>query len=40
MILFDTSAIIDFLRGGLKSQSIIEEIERKGESVYTTVVSQ
>ena len=40
MILFDTSAIIDFLRGGLKTKSIVEEIESKRESVYTTVISQ
>ncbi len=40
MILFDTSAIIDFLKGGLKTKSIVEEIESNRESVYTTVISQ
>ncbi len=40
MILFDTSAIIDFLKGGNEAKSIVEEIERNRESVYTTVVSQ
>ena len=27
MILFDTSAIIDFLKGGVKTRSIVEEID-------------
>jgi predicted nucleic acid-binding protein len=40
MILFDTSAIIDFLKGGVKTRSIVEEIESNRESVYTTVISQ
>jgi len=40
MILFDTSAIIDFLKGGVKTKSIVEEIETNRESVYTTVISQ
>ena len=40
MILFDTSAIIDFLKGGLKTKSIVEEIESNRERVYTTVISQ
>ena len=40
MILFDTSAIIDFLKGGLETKSMVEEIERKRESLYTTVISQ
>ncbi len=40
MILFDTSAIIDFLKGGVKVKSIVEEVERNRESVYTTVISQ
>ncbi len=40
MILFDTSAIIDFLKGGVKTKSIVEEIESNRESVYTTVISQ
>lgn len=40
MILFDTSAILDFLKGGLKTKSIVEEIESNRESVYTTVISQ
>ena len=29
MILFNTSAIIDFLKAGLKTKSIVEEIERE-----------
>jgi len=40
MILFDTSAIIDFLKGGVKTKSIVEEIESNRESVYTTLISQ
>ncbi len=40
MILFDTSAIIDFLKGGTKTKSIVEEIESNRENVYTTVISQ
>ena len=40
MIIFDTSAIIDFLKGGVKTKSIVEEIESNRESVYTTVISQ
>ena len=40
MILFDTSAIIDFLKGGLETKSIVEEIERNRESLNTTVISQ
>ncbi len=40
MILFDTSAIIDFLKGGVKTKSIVEEIESNRESIYTTVISQ
>ncbi len=40
MILFDTSAIIDFLKGGVKTKSIVEEIESNRENVYTTVISQ
>lgn len=40
MILFNTSAIIDFLRGGAKPQSVIWRIERKGGAIYTTVISQ
>ncbi len=40
MILFDTSAIIDFLKGGVKTKSIVEELESNRESVYTTVISQ
>ena len=40
MIIFDTSAIIDFLKGGVKTRSIVEEIESNRENVYTTVISQ
>ncbi|OWP55967.1 MAG: hypothetical protein B2I17_08270 [Thermoplasmatales archaeon B_DKE] len=40
MILFDTSAIIDFLKGGPKTKSIVEETERNRENIYTTVISQ
>ena len=40
MIVFDTSAIIDFLRGGGESQSIVEATERRAERIYVTVISQ
>ena len=40
MIVFDSSAVIDFLRGGLKVRSIVEQTEQKGEVVNVTVVSQ
>ena len=40
MIVFDTSAAIDFLRGGLKVRSIVEQIEQKGEVASITVISQ
>ncbi len=40
MIVLDTSAIIDFLKGGNKVKSFVEESERNRESVYTTVISQ
>ncbi|MGC8514566.1 MAG: type II toxin-antitoxin system VapC family toxin [Thermoplasmata archaeon] len=40
MIVFDTSAIIDFLRGSNKIKSFVGEAERNNESVYITVISQ
>ena len=40
MIVFDTSAIIDFLRGGGESRSIVETTERRAERIYVTVISQ
>ena len=40
MILFGTSAIIDFLKGGVKTKSIVEEIKSNRDNVYTTVISQ
>ena len=40
MIVFDTSAIIDFLRGGGESQSIVEATERRAERIYVTVISK
>ena len=40
MIVFDTSVVIDFLRGGLKVRSIVERTEQKGEVASTTVISQ
>ena len=40
MIVFDTSAIIDFLRGGGESRSIVEATEGRAERIYVTVISQ
>lgn len=40
MILFDTSAIIDFLKGGVKTRSIVQVIESNLESECTKVISQ
>jgi predicted nucleic acid-binding protein len=37
---FDTSAIIDFLRGGGESRSIVEATERRAERIYVTVISK
>ncbi len=39
MIVFDTSAIIDFLRGGSKSKPIVESLEKAGDSLGITTVS-
>jgi predicted nucleic acid-binding protein len=39
MIVFDTSAIIDFLRGGQKSKGLVESLERAGDSLAITTVS-
>ena len=38
--MFDTSAIIDFLRGGGESRSIVEATERRAERIYVTVISK
>ena len=40
MIVFDTSAVIDFVRGGGESQSIVEATERSAERIYVTIISQ
>ena len=40
MIVLDTSAIIDFLRGGGESRSIVEATEGRAERIYVTVISQ
>ena len=39
MIIFDTSAAIDFLRGGTKTKSLVESIEETGDAVAVTTVS-
>lgn len=39
MIVFDTSAAIDFLRGGLRTKSMVESIEGTGDAVAMTTVS-
>lgn len=39
MIVFDTSAIIDFLRGGRNTKRIVESVENAGERVAMTTVS-
>jgi predicted nucleic acid-binding protein len=39
MIVFDTSAVIDFLRGGTKTKSLVESIEKTGNTVAVTSVS-
>lgn len=39
MIVFDTSAVIDFLHGGTRTKSVIERTESSGEGVGVTAVS-
>ena len=39
MIVFDTSAVIDFLHGGEGSRALAEKTERAGESIAVTAVS-
>jgi predicted nucleic acid-binding protein len=39
MIVFDTSAAVDFLRGGLKTKSLVESVEQTGDAVAVTTVS-
>ena len=39
MIVFDTSAAIDFLRGGAKTKSLVESVEESGDVVAVTTVS-
>ena len=39
MILFDTSAAVDFLRGGARTKSLVESIEQTGDTVAVTTVS-
>jgi len=39
MIVFDTSAAIDFLRGGAETKSLIESIEETGDSAGLTTIS-
>jgi predicted nucleic acid-binding protein len=36
MIVFDTSAIIDFLRGGNKSKPIVESLEKEKLQKHAT----
>ena len=40
MIIFDTSAVIDSLKDSKEAKSVVEELERNSESVYTTVISK
>lgn len=39
MIIFDTSAVIDFLRGGERTRTIIDSIEKAGDSLAVTTVT-
>jgi hypothetical protein len=39
MIIFDTSAAVDFLRGGAKTRAIVDSIEQRGDAVALTTVS-
>ena len=39
MIVFDTSAAVDFLRGGAKTKAIVESIEERGDAVAVSTVS-
>ena len=39
MILFDTSAIVDFLRGGKETKTIVESAEEVGSRIAITTVS-
>ncbi len=39
MIVFDTSAAIDFLRGGAKTKSLVESVEKTGDAIAVTAVS-
>jgi tRNA(fMet)-specific endonuclease VapC len=39
MIVFDTSAAVDFLRGGARTKSLVESIEQTGDAVAVTTVS-
>jgi hypothetical protein len=39
MILFDTSAIVDFLRGGRKTRIIVESVEKSGNRIAMTTIS-
>ena len=39
MIVFDTSAIIDFLRGGKTTRTIVESVESAGDRIAMTTVS-
>jgi len=39
LIVFDTSAVVDFLRGGSETKSLVESLERSGDAVAVTTVS-
>ncbi len=39
MIIFDTSAVIDFLRGGEGTKAIVGAIEKAGDSLAVTTVT-
>ena len=37
--MFDTSAVIDFLRGGTKTKSLVESVEEAADTIAVTTVS-
>jgi len=39
LIVFDTSAVIDFLRGGTKTKSLVESVEEAADTIAVTTVS-
>jgi predicted nucleic acid-binding protein len=39
MIVFDTSAVVDFLRGGTKTKSLVEYAQKSADTIAVTAVS-